>query len=40
VAFDTIGEFMKSLFCRPYGTDPGVYMSLIPAEMEFHELIG
>ena len=31
VAFDTIGELMKSLFCRPYGTDPDVYMSLIPA---------
>jgi hypothetical protein len=28
---DTVGEFMKHLFCRPYGTDPDVYMPLIPA---------
>jgi hypothetical protein len=27
----TVGEFMKRLFCRPYGTDPDVYISLIPA---------
>ena len=31
VAFDAVGEFMKSLFCRPYGTDPDEYISLIPA---------
>jgi hypothetical protein len=28
---DTVGKSIKSPFCRPYGTDPDVYMSLIPA---------
>jgi hypothetical protein len=25
ICLDTVEEFMKRLFCRPYGTNPGVH---------------